>query len=158
MRWALLSLLVLAGLMPAGAQPARDIDYTELCNGKRPPEIAKLPAAARARAEHQIAEIAEQIEIACAQAQLSRIPVHDTADTDPAATHTKWVRAAQFTPDGSRIVSAGDDLTLRLWDIATGRQLRVIAQLAARPFALAMSPDGSKVALSIDEGELRVIE
>jgi WD40 repeat protein len=154
----LLPLLALAGLVPAAAQPARDIAYTELCAGKRPPEIANLPPAARARAEEQIAGIAEQIEIACAQAQLPRTPVHDTADTDPAATHTKWVRAAQFTPDGSRIVSAGDDLTLRLWDVATGRHLRVIARVPDRPFALAMSPDGRRVAVSIYEGDLLVVD
>jgi WD40 repeat protein len=159
----LLLLLVLAGLLPAGfvpagAQPARDIAYTELCDGKRPPDIANLPPAQRARFEEQIATNAELIEVACAQARLPRDPVHDTADANPAATHTKWNRAAHFTPDGSHIVSAGDDLTLRLWDVATGRQLRVIAQLPRRPFGLAMAPDGSKVAVSLDDGELRVIE
>jgi WD40 repeat protein len=157
MRHALLAALVTLAACPVGAQ-ARDIALTELCAGQRPPDIAKLPAPARADFEKRIAERTEEIEIACAQAKLSPKPVHDTADSDPAATHTDWNWDAKFTPDGRHIVSAGKDLTLRLWDVATGRHLRVIARLPVRPLWLAMAPDGKRVAVSIDTRHIAVID
>src|SRR5262249_17801729 len=36
-------------------------------------------------------------------------------------TH-QWVESADFSPDGKRIVSAGCDCTIRIWDRATGRE------------------------------------
>ena len=39
--------------------------------------------------------------------------------------HTERVEAAAFTPDGKRIISAGDesDSSVRVWDVASGKQL-----------------------------------
>jgi WD40 repeat protein len=157
MRYALLAALITIATCPLAAE-ARDMALTEFCAGQRPPEIAKLSPAVRAQFEKQIAEQAEEIEIACAQAKLSRTPVHDTADADPAATHTDWNWDAKFTPDGRHIVSAGKDLTLRLWDVASGRQLRVIARFPTRPLWLAIAPDGKRAAVSIDAQHIAVID
>src|SRR4051812_21944846 len=35
-----------------------------------------------------------------------------------------WVYAARFADDGKTMTSFGSDQTFRLWDVATGRQLR----------------------------------
>jgi len=156
MRCALLAVVVISAC-PLAAE-ARDMALTEFCSGQRPPEIARLPAKSRTEFEQQLAERAEEIEIACAQAKLSPKPVHDTADADPTATHTDWNWDARFTPDGRQVVSAGKDLTLRLWDVATGRHLRVIAKVPVRPLWLAISPDGSRIAVSIDTQHIALID
>src|SRR5438128_2288007 len=38
--------------------------------------------------------------------------------------HSDRVRAVAFSPDGRTALSASDDHTLRLWDIATGKEVR----------------------------------
>ena len=44
-----------------------------------------------------------------------------------------------------RVLSASDDKTVRLWDAATGRQLREFSQHADKVNAIAVSPDGGRV-------------
>jgi serine/threonine protein kinase len=38
--------------------------------------------------------------------------------------HTGTVNTVAFSPDGSHVLSGSDDKTLRLWDIATGQEIR----------------------------------
>ena len=37
--------------------------------------------------------------------------------------------SAAFSPDGSRIVTASDDKTARVWDAATGKAIAVLAAM-----------------------------
>jgi WD40 repeat protein len=50
--------------------------------------------------------------------------------------HTNWVSAVAVIADGSRVLSASWDFTLRLWDPATGETLRTLKG-APHPFAKA---------------------
>ena len=38
--------------------------------------------------------------------------------------HSSWVYSAQFSPDGTNIVSASEDETVRVWSVATGSVCR----------------------------------
>jgi cysteinyl-tRNA synthetase len=40
--------------------------------------------------------------------------------------HMALIRSIAFTPDGRQLVSASDDKTIRVWDLATGRTVRTI--------------------------------
>jgi WD40 repeat protein len=40
--------------------------------------------------------------------------------------HMALIRSIVFTPDGSELISASDDKTIRVWDVATGRIVRTI--------------------------------
>ena len=46
------------------------------------------------------------------------------------AGHGKAVKSVAFSPDGRTALTGSDDRTARLWDTATGRELR---RLAGRP-------------------------
>lgn len=56
------------------------------------------------------------------------------------AGHTKGVQACAFSPDGSRIVSASYDKTLKLWDAKTGAELATLAGHTDSVGACAFSP------------------
>jgi WD40 repeat protein len=60
--------------------------------------------------------------------------------------HEAGVNAVSFSRDGKSLASAGDDETLRIWDVAT-RQERIIHRGQAEPInGLAFHPDGLTVA------------
>ncbi len=55
--------------------------------------------------------------------------------------HHDRINAVAFSPDGSWLVSASDDATVRVWNVLTGR-LAVARQFDAAIQTLAFSPDG----------------
>jgi WD40 repeat protein len=55
------------------------------------------------------------------------------------------VTAAAFSADGKTIVSASSDNTLKLWDGATGREIRTLTGHGSYVTAAAFSPDGKTI-------------
>jgi WD40 repeat protein len=70
--------------------------------------------------------------------------------------HRGAVYHAEFAPDGRTLVSCGQDRTLRFWDVASGRSLRVIAAHADEVNWAAYSPDGRSLATASDDGTVKL--
>jgi hypothetical protein len=51
-----------------------------------------------------------------------------------------------FSPDGTRIASGSWDKTVRLWDAATGKEIRSLSGHSAHVNSVAFSPDGTRIA------------
>jgi RNA polymerase sigma factor (sigma-70 family) len=64
--------------------------------------------------------------------------------------HAEGVTCFAFSPDGKTLVSGGHDYTLRLWDTATGKELRRFLGHRGAVRNLALSPNGSVLASSGD--------
>src|SRR5512145_1921208 len=60
--------------------------------------------------------------------------------------HSDIIRAVEFSPDGKIVASASSDKTVRLWELETGRMLRVLAHHVDNVTSLSFSPDGKTIA------------
>ena len=65
--------------------------------------------------------------------------------------HMAVIKGIAFTPDGRQLVSASEDKTIRVWDLASGKTVRTIRGESApgqrgKVYAMALSPDGKWLA------------
>ena len=72
--------------------------------------------------------------------------------------HERGIGRAAFSPDGTRVVTASDDRTARLWDAATGKQLAVLHGHEDQVWWAAFSPDGAKVVTASWDRSARDLE
>ncbi|MBN2229297.1 MAG: WD40 repeat domain-containing protein [Candidatus Thorarchaeota archaeon] len=69
--------------------------------------------------------------------------------------HEFTVWSLSITPDGQRIVSGGQDATIRLWDFATGREIHRFIGHDGPIYGLVIMPDGKRL-VSIADRDLSV--
>jgi WD40 repeat protein len=70
--------------------------------------------------------------------------------------HTGRVNAVALTPDERRAVSASDDGTLKVWDVASGDPVRTLEGHTLGVNAVALTPDGRRAVSASDDGTLKV--
>ena len=60
--------------------------------------------------------------------------------------HSDKVRTVAFSPDRRLLASGGNDYTIKLWDIPTGKEVRTLTGHLNRVLAMAFSPNGKLLA------------
>lgn len=70
--------------------------------------------------------------------------------------HSEDIYTLVFSPDGTILVSAGEDGSIALWDTDTWKLVRRLEGSSGAVRALTFSPDGSALAAGADDGTVRL--
>jgi WD40 repeat protein/serine/threonine protein kinase len=70
--------------------------------------------------------------------------------------HTGRIQYLAFSPDGSRLASADDHMTVKVWDVATGREIGTLRGHTSDIRCLAFSADGARLASAGHDAQIRI--
>ena len=70
--------------------------------------------------------------------------------------HTAHVRSVAYSPDATRIATAGVDGTARVWNAADGRELLVLTGHGSTVEQASFSPDGARILTASWDGTAKV--
>jgi WD40 repeat protein len=137
-----------SGAAPSGALAAAALPAAALPPGALPGGARRARAAARdAAGQHVAAAWTDGVVSVWAGTRL----LWDLTG------HKGAVLAVAFGPLPGQLVTAGDDETIRTWDLASGAQLASHGELGYRATALAVSPAGA-LAIGCADGTVRLHE
>ena len=72
--------------------------------------------------------------------------------------HTYPVKSVAISPDGTRIISAGEEGSVRLWHVATGLELMSFPGSSKSKGAVTFSADGRFIAFGSNRETLRIVD
>jgi WD40 repeat protein len=70
--------------------------------------------------------------------------------------HNGWVWSVAFSPDSSRLASASDDSTVKIWDASSGTCLQTLEGHSDAVRSVAFSPDSSRLASASHDSTVKI--
>ncbi len=76
--------------------------------------------------------------------------------------HQDWVNSVTFSPNGEQLASGGEDSTIKLWEVKTGKTIRTLKKRwwrkghQAPVRSVAFSPDGKTLASGSDDNTVKL--
>ncbi|MCH7726986.1 MAG: hypothetical protein IH991_10960, partial [Planctomycetes bacterium] len=72
----------------------------------------------------------------------------------PRLRHGKSVTSLRFSKDGKKLFSSSEDFTVRIWEVATGKELRTFATDTSKITDLVLSADEKRLLMATRRGVL----
>jgi WD40 repeat protein len=72
--------------------------------------------------------------------------------------HTDQIQRIDFSPDGKTIASSAHDGIVRIWDAASGAEIRAFAPKVGALHHVAFSPDGLTLVFTSDKGHVGLLD
>ncbi|MGB3468507.1 MAG: WD40 repeat domain-containing protein, partial [Cyclobacteriaceae bacterium] len=68
--------------------------------------------------------------------------------------HTEGINKIVYSPDGNHIITCSDDYTIRIWEVASGKEMRTLLGHTQPVNEIAMSPDGTTIVSVSDDRKM----
>jgi WD40 repeat protein len=72
--------------------------------------------------------------------------------------HTGNINSLDFSPDGKLIVSGSDDTSIRIWDVVTGENEKIIRNHTNQVTSVMVSPDGAHIASGSRDNSAQIFD
>ncbi|NCR78281.1 MAG: protein kinase [Microcystis aeruginosa K13-06] len=72
--------------------------------------------------------------------------------------HSDWVKSVAYSPDGRYLASGSDDKTIKIWEVATGKELRTLTGHSSGVLSVVYSPDGRYLASGSADKTIKIWE
>ncbi|MBD2610955.1 ribosome assembly protein 4 [Nostoc punctiforme FACHB-252] len=70
--------------------------------------------------------------------------------------HSDRVNSVAYSPNGQQLASAGDDNTIKIWDVSSGQLLKTLKGHSDRVFSVAYSPNGQQLASASVDNTIKI--
>ena len=72
--------------------------------------------------------------------------------------HSKYITASDWHPSGKYIVTSGFDNSIILWDVATGKEVRLFNRHTDAVWSVVFSPDGKQILSSSADQTIKLFD